>query len=133
MSPASSHVRADLRERGQAMVEFAMLLPVLFLVVFGLIAFGHAFGKQLDLKSATRDGARRAAVSMDRTDPVRLTRQTVYDNLTLTQDDRVTIDVTPDRPFEQPRGFARTLPIESVEVAQAQVEGRPGIQLVRRR
>ncbi|MCW2956164.1 MAG: pilus assembly protein [Thermoleophilia bacterium] len=91
--------RSSSSETGQSMVEFAMILPVLFLVLFGIFQFGLVFGKQLDLKSATRDGARRAAVSMDRPDPVRLTRQAIFDTLSLTKDDEITIDVSPPPPW----------------------------------
>jgi hypothetical protein len=44
--------------RGQAMVEMAMILPVLLLIVLGALEFGLAFDHNLTLKYATREGAR---------------------------------------------------------------------------
>ena len=50
------------RERGAAAVEFALLLPVLLLLVFGIIDFGRALNAQITLTQAAREGARLAAV-----------------------------------------------------------------------
>ena len=45
------------------MTEFAIVLPVLVLLVFGVIQFGIAFNNYLALTDAARAGARKAAVS----------------------------------------------------------------------
>ncbi len=45
-------------DRGAAAVEFALLLPVLLLIVFGLIDFGRALNAQITLTQAAREGAR---------------------------------------------------------------------------
>ena len=52
---------SDARDRGAAAVEFALLLPVLLLIVFGLIAFGRALNAQIPLTQAAAGGARRGA------------------------------------------------------------------------
>lgn len=52
-------------KRGQAAVEFALLLPVLLLILFGTIEFGRLFAASLVLGNAARDGARLAAVGAD--------------------------------------------------------------------
>ncbi len=49
-------------EKGQAMVEFALVLPILLLVVCGIIDFGWLIFNQLSLDNACREGARYAAV-----------------------------------------------------------------------
>jgi Flp pilus assembly protein TadG len=43
-------------------VEFALLLPVLLLLVFGIIDFGRALNAQITLTQAAREGARMAAL-----------------------------------------------------------------------
>jgi Flp pilus assembly protein TadG len=50
-------------ERGQAMVEFALVLPILLLLVFSLFEFGSAFWTHQQLAAAANEGAREAIVS----------------------------------------------------------------------
>lgn len=46
------------RDRGAAAVEFALLLPLLLLLLFGIIDFGRALNAQITLTQAAREGAR---------------------------------------------------------------------------
>jgi Flp pilus assembly protein TadG len=46
------------RDRGSVAVEFALLLPILLLRVFGIIDFGRALNAQITLTQAAREGAR---------------------------------------------------------------------------
>lgn len=55
-------------EAGQALVEFAIVVPVLLLLVMGLIQFGFIFNGQIILTSAVREGARLAVVNTDDND-----------------------------------------------------------------
>jgi Flp pilus assembly protein TadG len=51
------------RERaGTATVEFALVLPLLMALLFGIIEFGFLFKDQLTLQQAAREGSRTAAV-----------------------------------------------------------------------
>jgi len=45
-------------ERGAAMVELAIVLPVLLLLVFGIIEFGRLYNAQVTLTHAAREGIR---------------------------------------------------------------------------
>ncbi|WP_136612339.1 TadE/TadG family type IV pilus assembly protein [Sinomonas albida] len=49
---------AQHRERGAAAVEFALVLPVLVVLVMGIIDFGRVFNAQQTLTFAARAGAR---------------------------------------------------------------------------
>lgn len=53
--------RAD-SERGASAVEFALVLSLLFILVFGIIQFGIAYNRTQGLQAAAREGARIAAV-----------------------------------------------------------------------
>jgi Flp pilus assembly protein TadG len=54
--------RSLQREDGASAVEFALLAPVFFVVVFGIIGFGIAFMQLQTARGAVREGARAAAV-----------------------------------------------------------------------
>ncbi len=48
--------------RGTASVEFALVLPLLLALLFGIIEFGFLFKDQLSIQQSAREGARVAAV-----------------------------------------------------------------------
>lgn len=48
--------------KGQSSVEFALVLPVLILLLLGIMEFGRIFAGYLELQNAARDGARYAAI-----------------------------------------------------------------------
>ena len=52
-------------DRGAAMVEFAIIAPLLLLLVFGIIEFGRAYNAQNTLTHAAREGAREYAITGD--------------------------------------------------------------------
>jgi Flp pilus assembly protein TadG len=56
------HAASDSRDRGSVAVEFALLLPVLLLLIFGIIDFGRAINDQITLTQAAREGARLASL-----------------------------------------------------------------------
>ena len=62
--PASGRARQrGLGERGAAAVEFAIVAPLLFLLVFAIIDFGFAFHGWDAIQNAAREGARVGAVT----------------------------------------------------------------------
>jgi Flp pilus assembly protein TadG len=50
------------RERGAAAVEFALVLPILIMLVFGIIEFGRGYHAKVELTGAVREGARALAL-----------------------------------------------------------------------
>jgi len=58
-------VRRRRPEEGSVVVEFALLLPILFLVLLAAVQVGLLARDQLVLAQASRAGAREAAVSLD--------------------------------------------------------------------
>ena len=55
------------------MVEFALVIPILCVVLFGVIQFGILYKNYVTLTDAARVGARKAAVSRHEADPVAVT------------------------------------------------------------
>lgn len=52
-------------DRGAAIVEFAIIFPVLIILLFGMIDFGRAFFLRNNLVAAAREGSRFGAVRGD--------------------------------------------------------------------
>jgi Flp pilus assembly protein TadG len=56
-------IRSKLRrEEGAAAVEFALIVGLLAMLIFGMMEYGLAFWQLQSLRAATREGARVAAV-----------------------------------------------------------------------
>lgn len=49
-------------DRGAAAVEFALVLPVVLLIIFGIIDFGRMLNAQIVISQAAREGARATAL-----------------------------------------------------------------------
>lgn len=50
-------------ERGAVAVEFALLAPILVMIVLGIVEFGRAYNVQATLTNAAREGARNMAIN----------------------------------------------------------------------
>lgn len=50
------------RQRGQSIIEFALLAPVLLILFMGMFDFGWILHQQIQMDNSTRLGARRGAV-----------------------------------------------------------------------
>ena len=55
-------MRPRLSQRGQTTVEFALVLPALFLFLFGVFQVGGAYFNKEALQTSARDGARAASI-----------------------------------------------------------------------
>jgi hypothetical protein len=55
--------RPDRRERGQALVEVAMVLPLLLLLAVGVVAVGRIVSVQAGVAAVAREAARSAALA----------------------------------------------------------------------
>ncbi|WP_421381611.1 TadE/TadG family type IV pilus assembly protein [Bacillus salacetis] len=50
------------KENGQSLVEFALVLPVLLILIFGIVDFGRYFHAYLTVDHAGREAARAASI-----------------------------------------------------------------------
>jgi Flp pilus assembly protein TadG len=55
--------RSSRSERGAALVEMAVVLPLLVVLLFGIMEAGWLFSQQVEVRHAAREAARVAAVS----------------------------------------------------------------------
>jgi len=56
------HRRFHDPERGAAAIEFALILPLLIVLVFGIVQFSIAYNRAQGLHAAAREGARLASL-----------------------------------------------------------------------
>lgn len=71
------------RERGAAAVEFALVLPLLLLLISAIIDFGRLYFDQAALSGAAREGVRLVALGKTSGDDVAETVDDVYGNSNL--------------------------------------------------
>ena len=64
MHAISGRARSD---RGAAAVEFAIVVPLLLLILFALVDFGRMFFVQVSLNAASREGARASSIGLGTT------------------------------------------------------------------
>lgn len=56
-------------DEGASTVEFALISPLLILLVFGIVEFGWLFAQHLDVRHGAREASRLVAVNWSATDP----------------------------------------------------------------
>lgn len=61
-------VRSIKNQKGQSLVEFAMILPFLLLLIMGIVQFGMLLNSYLGLQNAAREGARTGIVGSTNTE-----------------------------------------------------------------
>ena len=133
------------QQDGAAAVEFALLLPLLVLLLFGFIQFGTAFNTRIQATNAAREAARLAVTGIDDFDNVGGTPfwQIVRDragvgsisNCSFITDDVVggTLTVTFDFPIDlvipflpSPPSFQAGTARASMRIEQLSAPGGPG-------
>jgi Flp pilus assembly protein TadG len=82
-------------QRGQALVEFAIVIPLLLMVMLGIYQFGVVYNNWVTLTDAARAGARQAAVSRGLADPSGTTIARVKASATDLDQSKLGVTVTP--------------------------------------
>jgi hypothetical protein len=118
----SAHDRSGTGDRGQALIEFGVVVVLFVTLVLGVVTFGHAFMVMNMITHAARDGARIAATWPERgncgvltnTDPI---RQKVKDEIETVSGEtfHVAVSQNPPPPADKPCG-APTTPTVQVNV-----------------
>jgi Flp pilus assembly protein TadG len=57
--------RKDIHNQGQNLLEFALVLPLLIIVLFGVLDLGRVFFASISLTNAVREGARYLTLNPD--------------------------------------------------------------------
>jgi len=105
-----------IRRSGQAIVELALVLPILLLLTVGLINIALMIESQLELGNAAWEGARAGATLQDPATGDDEITGAVLDSLTLVDSSELQIDIDPtasewprSEPWPLPRGYPLTV------------------------
>ena len=77
-------------ERGQAVAEFALIIPIFLLLVFAIVDFGMGFHAWITVTNSAREGARLGAVGGSQTE----IENEVYDTSSSLDPDQMSVLVT---------------------------------------
>lgn len=77
-------------ERGQSAVEFALILPILIIILLGIVEFGWFLNAKITITSAAREGARVYAIHGDKDDVSTRVTDAVANTLSPTSVQQVT-------------------------------------------
>ena len=101
-------------ERGAALVELAMVLPLLLLILVGIIELGLLFYNQQVLTNASREGARSGIARFDVNKDDIFDKDDIIDNI----DNYLFLEPTPDDD--------RLITFDPVLTVKTEVEGEEG-------
>ena len=121
---------------GASTVEFALVVPVLILILFGIIEFGILFAQQLSLNSGARQGARAGVVGDKSCSAVATSARSASESIGI---DTATITVTSSvdgstcsgdsKPCEGHRGDALTVSLTYPGSIEIPLFGSVGVTL----
>lgn len=78
-------------QKGQSLVEFAIILPLILLIVMGIAQFGLLFNSYLTIQNATREGARTGVVGGTNNE----IRQSILNTSPYLKEENLTIHINP--------------------------------------
>ena len=117
--PASSAATSPGRRVAQTAVEFAIVLPILLLLILGLVNLGVLITTQLVCTQAAWEGARAGATLTDPAHGDAEIMGAVRSALTGLDPDRAEVDIDPmqtefprNQPYPMPRGESLTVSVE---------------------
>ena len=110
-APTDSEQPAEKRRRtrGQAMVEFTLILPCLMLLILGIYQFGQTYADYIQVTNAARDGGRKALVSRGDTNGVADTITAAKNATWWLDTSKMGVTVTPAQPWTQGQNVTVTV------------------------
>lgn len=97
------------RSRGQAMVEFTLILPCLLLLILGIYQFGQTYADYIQVTNAARDGGRKALVSRGDTNGVSDAITAAKDATWWLDKSKMGVTVSPGQPWTQGQNVTVTV------------------------
>jgi Flp pilus assembly protein TadG len=90
-------------QRGAAALEFALIVPILVMVVFGIVDFGYAINRDTLVNNAAREGAREGSLNPVQASIISVVRQNLSQVEPVgTTPSKITVTVTCRKPDDSP-------------------------------
>lgn len=100
-------------ERGQAMTEFALVLPILLLILMGIVEFGRIFHAYIVINEAARDAVRYVSVAASESE----VRDVILQDSQSLDETRVAFTISPGETYRrsgQPVTVQVTYPVQLI-------------------
>jgi len=97
----------EMKKKGQSLVEFAIILPILVLIIFGIIEFGLLMNSYIVIQAASREGARIGIVGGTDEDIL----DSVYTAASNLDINRINVNINPNEGSRKP-GDTLTVQVE---------------------
>ncbi len=91
-------------EKGQALVEFALIVPIMMLIFCAIVDFGWVFLNQLSATSLAREGARAGIICANDVDFTQKVKNKIHSTSTIIDDSRAVITVSLSNPSHPSNG-----------------------------
>jgi Flp pilus assembly protein TadG len=97
MNLTAARVNRLRSENGQTAAEFALVAPIILVLVLGAIQFGYVFNTWVTLTDAARAGARKAIVARFNGGSTTQASQAVYDSASSLDPTKLSVTVADDQ------------------------------------
>jgi Flp pilus assembly protein TadG len=102
------------RERGAAAVEFALILPLLILLVFGIVQFSIAYNRAQGLHAAAREGARLASLPQTTQSAISARVASALSGVPLSGSPSISVSPSSTKPCQNRSGQTVTVTVTAV-------------------
>lgn len=119
-------------ERGAAAVEFALILPLLILLVFGIVQFSLAYNRQQGLHAAAREGARIASLPQTTQSEITSRVTSSLDGVPFSTAPTITITPNVTKPCDQRSGLTVVVSVQGVTQVDIPLWGNQSLTLTGR-
>ena len=119
-------------ERGAAAVEFAMILPLLILLVFGIVQFSLAYNRQQGLHAAAREGARIASLPQTTQSEITSRVNSSLSGIPFSASPTITITPNVTKPCDQRSGATVVVQVQGVTQLDIPLWGNQSLTLTGR-
>jgi Flp pilus assembly protein TadG len=121
-------VRED-DERGAGLVEFALIMPILLMLVFGVVQFGLLFNRQQGIHAAAREAARVASLPTSSITEIEQRANDALQGIPLSSTPVITITPLTAKPCEGRQGETVVVTVQAPMNIEIPVWGSKAVTL----